>query len=313
MIRSGQAFQCGESIITPYLMDHSVFGAFAFLIQAQGKSILYSGDFREHGRKSKAFYWFLHNTPDEVDALLLEGTSLGRNADDFADEKVIEKEMIKISRQTDGLVFIHQSSQNIDRLVSFYKASRKTKRLFVVDIYTATILETLNEFADIPYPSNDYDNIKVYYPYKLEKRMKRDKKKNLLNKFKEYEIIIENIVNNSQRVMMLIRPSMLSDLRYINTYFNYNFETSSYVYSLWSGYLEEKYMQKMKKFIAEKNISFYQLHTSGHATINTLKKVIKNVNPKKVIPIHTFYPHKYRELDKKITVNVLQDGEVINI
>lgn len=313
-IKSGQAFKCGEFTITPYLMDHSAFDAYAFLIQADGKTILYSGDFREHGRKSKAFYWFLYDTPDEIDALLLEGTSFGRNTNDFVDEEEMEKQMIKISKQTEEIVFIHQSSQNIDRLVSFYKASRITNRLFVIDIYTATILNSLKEYANkIPYPSNDYENIKVYYPYWLQKKMKKKEQWVILNRFKKYEITVEEILNNSQDVLMLIRPSMLSDLRYIDTYFNYKFEASSYVYSLWDGYLEEEYMQKMKKFIDDKNIQFYQLHTSGHASINTLKKVIESVNPEKVIPIHTFHPEKFRDLNQKTIINVSQDGEVINI
>ena len=312
-IKSGQAFPCGEFTITPYLMDHSAYDAYAFLIQSEGKTILYSGDFREHGRKSKAFYWFLYNTPEEIDALLLEGTSFGRNADDFINEEMIKNKMIKIARQTVEIVFIHQSSQNIDRLVSFYKASFRANRLFVIDIYTAEILNSLKEYADIPHPANDYENIRVYYPYRLKKRMKAEEQEDILNKFKGYEITIEEIVQKSQNIMMLIRPSMLSDLRYIDTYFNYKFETSSYVYSLWEGYLEEEYMQKMMDFIENKNIQFYQLHTSGHASPKTLQKVVNNLNPEKIIPIHTFYPEKYKNIFDNALVKIYSDGEVINI
>ena len=55
-IKSGAPFSCGSFSITPYLMDHSAFDAYAFLIEAGGKKVIYSGDFREHGRKTKVFH-----------------------------------------------------------------------------------------------------------------------------------------------------------------------------------------------------------------------------------------------------------------
>ena len=74
----GKSFFIGDIEITPYLMDHSAFDAYAFLIKADGKSLFYSGDFRIHGRKTKAFGWFSYNTEQNIDYLLLEGTTFGR-------------------------------------------------------------------------------------------------------------------------------------------------------------------------------------------------------------------------------------------
>lgn len=44
---------------TPYLMDHSAYDAYAFLIEADGEKIIYSGDFREHGRKESSLLVYL--------------------------------------------------------------------------------------------------------------------------------------------------------------------------------------------------------------------------------------------------------------
>ena len=77
-IQSGKSFPCGDFKITPYLMDHSAFDSYSFLVEADGKNLIYSGDFREHGRKQKAFQWFLEHAPEDVDVLLLEGTVLDR-------------------------------------------------------------------------------------------------------------------------------------------------------------------------------------------------------------------------------------------
>lgn len=92
---SGNSFVIGDIEITPYLMDHSAFDAYAFLIKAGGKSLFYSGDFRIHGRKTKAFDWFSYNTEKNVDYLLLEGTTLGRIDDSFPTESEIKKRICK--------------------------------------------------------------------------------------------------------------------------------------------------------------------------------------------------------------------------
>jgi len=46
-----QPFRVGEFAVTPYLMDHSAPDAAAFLIEADGQRLFYTGDFRGHGRK----------------------------------------------------------------------------------------------------------------------------------------------------------------------------------------------------------------------------------------------------------------------
>jgi mRNA degradation ribonuclease J1/J2 len=45
-------FRIGAFSVTPYLMDHSAFDSYGFLVCGGGKSVFYSGDFRGHGRKA---------------------------------------------------------------------------------------------------------------------------------------------------------------------------------------------------------------------------------------------------------------------
>ena len=42
----------GPFHITPYLVDHSAFDAYALLVESDGRRVFYSGDFRAHGRKA---------------------------------------------------------------------------------------------------------------------------------------------------------------------------------------------------------------------------------------------------------------------
>src|SRR3546814_1346395 len=42
-----------------------------------GKRIMYSGDFRLHGRKSELVKRLMEHPPTQIDALIMEGTNLG--------------------------------------------------------------------------------------------------------------------------------------------------------------------------------------------------------------------------------------------
>ena len=43
----------GDITVTPYSVDHSAYEAFMFLIETKDKTILHTGDFRDHGYRGK--------------------------------------------------------------------------------------------------------------------------------------------------------------------------------------------------------------------------------------------------------------------
>ena len=90
-IKNKEPIVLGPFTITPYLMDHSAYDAYAFLVEAKGKKVFYSGDFRSHGRKCVLFERLLQNPPKDVDVLLMEGSTLGRTG--FENEYPSEDEL----------------------------------------------------------------------------------------------------------------------------------------------------------------------------------------------------------------------------
>jgi ribonuclease J len=307
-LATGETFETGGFKITPYLMDHSAFDAYGFAVEAGGKTIIYSGDFRDHGRKVKALERFLDGAPREADALILEGTTLGRRVeDDPWTEQKIETEATQIARDTAGPLLLCLSSTNIDRLVTFYRASLQTDRLFVVDIWTAAILEALKEYASLPHPLGHYRNLRVFYPYWLCRRIADIcGHEEFLYRFSHRKIDRPEIADRRKEIMMTVRPSMLSDLRRID-----NLKGAKLIYSLWKGYLEEKRMKKLMDFAGDNDIKCRTLHTSGHAGIRTLKRVVKSLNPKSIIPIHTFHPSEYSIFGSE--VNQINDGQTAEV
>lgn len=160
--------------ITPFLMDHSAVDAYGFLIEAEGKRIFYSGDFRGHGRKWKSFRKLLHNPPQNVDALLVEGTNIERTPERCLLESGVEKKMREVIHNAKGITLIAFSAQNIDRLVSVIKATTSNK-ILVIDPYTAFVLTTLSQHIKLPVLSRRVRNIRVCFPQRICDHMEKRK------------------------------------------------------------------------------------------------------------------------------------------
>jgi ribonuclease J len=302
-----KTFKIGDISIIPYWADHSAFDAYSFLVEANGKSLFYSGDFRSHGRKAKAFYWFTHNAPQNVDYLLLEGTTISRESKPFQTEPEIENELVEVFKQQGKINLIYTSGQNIDRLTSIYKACKRTGKIFVVDVYVAKVLKELSKFAGIPYPSEDFENLKVMFPYFTSRRLKNEGNEKILYQFKKYKITKKEISNQSEKIVMIVRPSMQKDLENIN-----GIEGGNLIYSMWEGYLQKYDTIKFVDYLKNRKFTMHKIHTSGHADTKTLKKMVEAIKPKNIVPIHTFERAKYKDIFNEPIVE-LKDGEIRQI
>ncbi|MBN1782735.1 MBL fold metallo-hydrolase [bacterium] len=305
-IRSGKQFRFNEFQITPYLMDHSAFDAYSFRVDAGGRSLFYSGDFRTHGRKAKAFDWFLRQEHKPLDMLLLEGSTLGRKASRFTSEQEIETELVRIFRVQQAMSLVYSSGQNIDRLVSIFRAVRRSGKILVMDVYVAIVLKTLKEYADLPYPSEDFPEIRVLYQRWPFERLKEAGKESWFYQFRGSKIKKEEISTGARDIVMLVRPSMQGDLENIG-----GLEGGTFVYSLWDGYQEDPKTKTFLDYLESRGMNRVHLHTSGHAGLPALKQMIKVLQPDRVVPIHTFEGDRYAEVFRDENILRLQDGEEV--
>jgi ribonuclease J len=291
----------GPFKITPFLIDHSGFDAYSLLIEANGKRLFYSGDFRMHGRKAKLTEKLIANPPKSIDVLLLEGSTLGRlkNHKSFPSETDIENKLVDIFKNTLGLTLVHTSSQNIDRIVSIFRACKKTGKTLVIDLYTAVILEATGSKH---IPQSDWPEIALYIPQSQRIQIKNNKWFDLLKKHSQNRIFIEKLQEISTKCVLLFRPLHIRDLEKANLLNN-----AVYIYSQWEGYWEQDSYSFLREWLTKYNIPKVSVHTSGHASIDDLKRYAEALNPLKIVPIHTFMPEKYKKLFNNVQLHA--DGE----
>ena len=292
--KTEEEFLIGDIKIIPYLCDHSAFDSYMFLLDCEGKKILYTGDFRSNGRKS--FEPLLRKLP-KVDVLITEGTNLSNDKIGKINltEKELEKRGIELLEGNDRPVFVLMAGTNIDRLVTFYKIANTTKRLFLLDTYAGQITATIG--GNIPNPRT-FSNVRIF--------LTNQDKYEILKNYPKTKIGKNEIA--SKNFMMCVRPSMK---KYLESYPNeFSFEGCTLFYSMWEGYKKQEDMKEFLKFMEEKGVKIISLHTSGHADEKDFDKLIKKVEPEIIIPIHTENSEWFKRYEN---CEVICDKNIIKI
>jgi len=298
-----QTFRIGEFAITPYLMDHSAPDAAAFLIEADGQRIFYTGDFRGHGRKGVLLDRLTKDPPPHINYLVMEGSMLGRDEGLFPDETSVEQALYDLILSQKGLCYVFTSSQNLDRLVSIYRATRRSGRTLVIDLYTAFVLDKLSVISP-SIPQFGWEGIRVLYSYYHAQKL-ADLDRALLYKYKSAKIEFEEIRDNPDNKVLLAKDSRY--FRNIITKLT-NYSKAIAVFSMWHGYLEKS---NLGEFLQSHGVPITEIHTSGHAYVNQLQMLADALKPRWIIPIHTFYPEKFKEMFPNVIQ--LNDDETISL
>ena len=266
-IHNGKPIHVGDITVTPYLCDHSAFDSYMFLCEANGETVLYTGDFRSNGRKS--LDRLLKALPDKVDKIICEGTTLSRAASTSLSEAELERKAVELFRNTSGPIFVMQSSTNIDRIVTMYRSAKRSGRIFLEELYMAEVASAAGE--NIPNPN--FDDVYAF----ITNPSHHDE----LTKYRRMGK--ERIANS--KFVMCVRSSMLHYLQGLSE--KMDFSGGLLVWSMWNGYCKQESTQKFLNECEEMGLSIVELHTSGHADPDTIKALIDHVNPDEIIPIHT--------------------------
>ena len=288
-LRNKTPVEIGPFRVTPYLVDHSAFDAYALLVEADGKRVYYSGDFRGHGRKAGLFEGMVRNPPGNIDVLLMEGTTIGRTGSEegFATEADLENEFRHAFRQTRGIHFVWTSSQNIDRLVTVFRAAKRSGRVLVVDLYTAVVLEATGRDS---IPQSDWPEVRVYTPDGQRRLIKERELFTDLGRHGANRIFPEALPGLKGRAVMLFRPMTMWDRGVKNV-----LDGAGFTYSMWQGYLKDETGRKVTKWLRDNDIPLRTIHTSGHASVADLRRFASALAPRRLVPIHSFETARFGE------------------
>lgn len=260
--RKPKSFCIGDITITPFYCNHSIYDSYMFLIEADGKRIWHTGDYREHGFLGKALTKVLRVYAKDIDVLITEGTNL-KKTEKCIHESVVSSRMAHVM-QAFKYVFVLASSTDIDRLAAIQRAAKSAhKNLYINSAY---MKETMRIFTERE--AENYNGL-----YKFQPRFATERS---LGKMKRDGFVLVTGVNKMDDIELM--RMQLSD------------DETVLIYSSWDGYYkipEQVEVNPMYKLFRDSFNNVVDIHTSGHADRETIKKIIKIVNPKdEVIVIH---------------------------
>jgi len=289
-IETIKTFQAGDKIqikditVTPFLVDHSAYDAYMFLIESGGKRILHTGDFRTHGFRGKSVIPMLGKYVGQVDVLITEGTMLSRDESRTITEHELQnqaKDLISSYKYT----FVICASTNIDRIASLHQVTPRGK-YFLCDSYQKDVIEIARKYGEEHTPLYSFKKALVYGKGLEEKAEKQG---------------FCMMVRGNARFLDIMR-------KYKD---NYNTE-SLVIYSMWEGYLSQPNSKLLPLMDGFQNV--IHLHTSGHATHQAIADVCNAVCPTQaIIPIHSTNSVGLETLGMAYPIRYLNDGEEYSV
>lgn len=312
--------------VRPLYVDHSAPDAYMFYIKCAGKKLLFSGDFRDHGivgERDRLWRTLENFVPRGIDLLITEGTMLSRSSEVGKSLAKSEQELgekAKILFQKHKYNFVLVSSTNLDSIMEFYHHTPAGMH-FVCDAYQAEMI--LTAMAGMERKGNypQYQRSRNHPVIQVLKGGRQWSYLQGLGAALKKPVQIAPVSDDRLRedgFVMLVRKNTNSAQKNIFEEKRDQFysQDGQIIYSMWDGYLKSEHAdQALIGFIGGR--PYEQLHTSGHAYVETIARLIKAVDPKVIVPMHTERAEEFSSIPEFAPwadrVNVLTDGKHLNL
>ena len=304
---SGEQVDIGGFMVTALPVDHAAPDSRALLVEADGQAVLYSGDLRAHGHAGHLFDDLLDNPPT-ADVLLLEGTVVGQapGSHGYPREADVEREFTELLGSHSGLVVVVASGQNVDRVVSLYRAAQKTGRELIIDPYQAYVLRALAGLSS-GLPQFDWPGIRVKFFHRQVARLKETDQFPLACRMsRAAKVTTEQLVAQPERFVLAARSS-IPTVNLLNRL--HEPSRTAVVWSLWKGYWSRP--NPLRSFCETHGIDPLFIHTGGHAAQEDLQRLAAAVAPRAVVPIHTQHAARFDDLFSRVMQ--VPDGAPVEI
>lgn len=296
--------------VKAFSVDHSIYGATAYIVEGD-VTLAYTGDFRLHGKNGDETKKFI-KAAKSASVLITEGTRVGREEHENVSEQEVYENALKIVEEAKGLVIADFSARNFERLETFKKIAEKTGRELVVTAKDAYFLHALK----IVDRADRLENLKIYGNFKAIQQ----KWETLVvwENYSDHYISPFEIRANQEDYILCFSfydmPHLLDVMP----------DSGTYIYSSSEAFGEEQEFSFLRLWSWLQYFDFEVhgfkvdksgkptfdkgLHASGHISREELRKVIEEIDPDYIVPVHTENPGWF-EANWGEKVVVLKNGE----
>jgi ribonuclease J len=278
--RTGDTIKIDHLEIEPVHVDHSVPGAYGFVIHTSNGAIIYTGDFRVHGAKPQMTYDFVEKAKEAKPvAFITEATNMiGASV---SSETEVENKLNHIVRQADGIVLAEFAYTDVDRLNSFYQIAKTNGRCLAVSLRQAYLMNALRMDKGLKIPDLKNGNILIF----RKSKKKYDKwESQIIDEFKGKVVDVFEVSKQQCKSVLVLSFYDLEELVEIHPKAG-----SCYILSSSEPFNEEMEIdyERLVNWLRYYGLPQYHVHVSGHIMPLQLKAILKEVNAKTIFPIHT--------------------------
>jgi ribonuclease J len=304
--RSGKEMKIGNISVTPCEVDHSVLGATAYILRTSGGTIVYTGDLRFHGRLADASEKFAETAAKaEPDIMLCEGTRIDETEN--ASEEFVQENAVRTIQNSKGLVIADFAFRDLTRLTTFYSIAKDTDRKLVISKRDAYLMEALSKASDLPFqlPSPKDKTILIYIDRKgTGTYSDRD-----YDKWERQYLEASNAIRAEQ--VHEEQEHLLIHLTFFDINELVDIDPSpnvAYVHSASEPHNEEQVIdeQRLNNWLDYFQVKKYHYHASGHASGTDIRRLVEQVNPKVLMPIHTEHKDLFRQFHNNVKMPSLE-------
>jgi ribonuclease J len=285
-----ESVKIGSLSITAIPVDHAAPDSRALLVEADGQRLLYTGDLRAHGRTGFRFENMLKDERVHgVDWLLVEGTTLGSSSGTHGleSESDVEERLVELAGENAGrLLAVAASGQNVDRLVSCFRAARRSGRLLVIDPYQAYVLMKLRPLSK-NIPQFTWDDVRVSFaPHQVQRLKDAGLMELVYEMSSEGKVTTEELAEDPGHYLMCTR----SGYGTTKVFDRVGAASVQLVWSMWSGYWDRPGCA-MREWSEREGVSVQFVHSGGHAWPQDLARLVDAIDAEKTVWVHTDSVH----------------------
>ncbi len=294
--RTGDRFRVGSMEFVPVHVDHSIPGAYGFVIHTSEGAMAYTGDFRFHGPAGSMTDDFVEAAKKaKPDMLLTEGTRVGHGvAGANMSEKTVLDEARRVVKGTKGLVFSSFRGNDVDRINTFFDTCENSGRRLVISMKMAIILEKLKADRRLKVPRIGKD-FGVYVKRKRTGSLDDSDYYQWERPYLDHGVSAHDVRKRQKEVFLHLEAWDFPELIDIKPD-----SGGTYIHSATEAFNEEGEKEEavIKNWVLHVGFSYAQLHASGHAPSREVGSLVERVGAKKVVPVHTEHPLRFKSFRK---------------
>jgi ribonuclease J len=282
----GTPVQIGHLEVVPLPVDHSIPGASGFLIRTREGTVVYTGDYRQHGpRADETRQFFEAAKAERPVALITEGTRAGPDTRKQFTEEGVRSGVDHLLEKSKQLALVTSYPRDLDRFSTLYQAARAAGRSLVVSLRTAYLLQAAHRaFPSIPMPvPGESDGVHVY-------RRPKSRYFPWERPFLDDAVDAPWVKHHGSELLLSLEMSHFAELIDLRPD-----PGSPYIHSMSEPFSEDDVDdQVLHHWLDHFGLSFHQYHASGHASGPELESIVKALRPETVYPVHTEHPEAFQ-------------------